>query len=585
MAPKNNSSSSDNPKRVRRKCTAPNCTNRVVQGGVCVTHGAKRKLCSFAGCSKAVKLAGFCSSHGPTRKKCDYIDPSCGPCARVAVQGGRCLSHGARRRFCAFPGKEVCTKNAVHGGYCKKHHDLVQDASGMLVLQSSPSIKSDSGDSIRNNSFCMPVGSSGGSIISGASSASVSDHSIASSSAPTGIMGGGMEQQEKPPSSLEYEQQVKSRAPRSEKPAPKKKSHDSKFPTPQHKRGLSIFDEMPTVDAIIGMGKNQGEPSTDAAAAAAAAAAAEGIASLASQHKKLKQEPEQPNISPQQPYADSNKTPNTQVTFADGTRQSQEAPVTAQPSSQENPEEVCLQNPSCACEACRSPTLAIFEQMLQASHKLERGEIGNDRYAGLSPPKLSPSKRSASSKYSKAVKFPDEQSSSSTSVGRKVSTNNVGETSSIPISRKQSHADGCPASTALAAAVKLARDIDDDEASRVRRSVSHDVDSPRSRYYHHQYYGHPPSHNYHPSQYHHHHNQHPHHYYYHQQPYPQHYYRHHESTSPAKAPGTPILSDDPPEPTHSSSESRREKRKQQKRLLPKPRGKEMEHLFIPSESN
>eukprot|EP00984_Skeletonema_dohrnii_P022342 scaffold11470_cov71-Skeletonema_dohrnii-CCMP3373.AAC.1 len=222
---------------------------------------------------------------------------------------------------------------------------------------------------------------------------------------------------------------------------------------------------MPTVDAIIGMGKNQGEPSTDAAAAAAAAAA-EGIASLASQHKKLKQEPEQPNIPPQQPYADSNKTPNTQVTFAHGTRQSQEAPVTAQPSSQENPEEVCLQNPSCACEACRSPTLAIFEQMLQASHKLERGEIGNDRYAGLSPPKLSPSKRSASSKYSKAVKFPDEQSSSSTSVGRKVSTNNFSETSSIPISRKQSHRDGCPASTALAAAVKLARDIDDDEASR-----------------------------------------------------------------------------------------------------------------------
>mmetsp|Transcript_18886 Transcript_18886/g.26897 ORF Transcript_18886/g.26897 Transcript_18886/m.26897 type:complete len:581 (+) Transcript_18886:160-1902(+) len=580
MAPRNNSSSSSaKPKRVRRKCTAPGCTNRVVQGGVCVTHGAKRKLCSYEGCSKAVKLAGFCSTHGPTRKKCDYIDPSSSdPCARVAVQGGRCLSHGARRRFCAFPGKEVCTKNAVHGGYCKKHHDLVQDASGMLVLQSSsPSIKNDSGDGIKNNAFCMPVGALGGSVISGTSSASVSDHSIASSSATTGILGGGMEQQEPPHMSLEYEEQVKPRAPNNEKSARKKKSQDSKFPTPQHKRGLSIFDEMPTVDAIISMGEKQRDPTTDAAAATAAA---EGIASLASQHKNLKQEPEHP-YPPQQPCADSNKTPNSLVTFADGTRQAQEAPATAQPSSQENSDEVCLQNPSCTCEACRSPTLAIFEQMLQASHKLERGEIANDiRYAGLSPPKLSPSKR-YSSKYNKSVKFPVELSSSSTCMGGKVSASNFGVTSSIPNSRRQS-----PAATALAAAVELARDVDYDETSHVRRSVSHDIDSPRSRYYHHQYYGYPPSHNYHPSQYPHH-NQHPHQYYYQQQPYPQHYYRHYEPRPlpPPRAPGTPILSDDPPKPAQSPSQLRREKRKQQKRLLPKPRGKEMEHLFVPSEAN
>jgi len=574
MAPRTSSSSSAKPKRVRRKCTAPGCTNRVVQGGVCVTHGAKRKLCSYGGCSKAVKLAGFCSTHGPTRKKCDYIDPSSGdPCARVAVQGGRCLSHGARRRFCAFPGKEVCTKNAVHGGYCKKHHDLVQDASGMLVLQSSsPSIKNDSGDGIKNNAFCIPVGALGGSVISGASSASVSDHSFASSSATTDILGGGMEQQEPPQASLECEEQVKSRAPRNEKSAPKKKSHDSKFPTPQHRRGLSIFDEMPTVDAIISMGEKQREATTDAAAAA------EGIASLASQHKTVKQEPVQP-CAPQQPCADSNKTPNSLVTFADGTRQAQEAPVTAQPNSQEDSQEVCLQNPSCTCESCRSPTLAIFEQMLQASHKLERGEIANDRYAGLSPPKLSPSKRYNCSRYNKSVKFPDERPSSSSSVGWKDSAKNFKGTSSIQISQKQS-----PASTALAVAVELARDVDHDETSLVRRSVSHDVDSPQSRYYHHQYYGYPPSHNYHPSQYHHH-NQGPHQYYYHQQqPYPQQYYRHYEPMPPAKAPGTPILSDDPLKPTQSSSQMRREKRKQKKRLLPKPRGKEMEHLFIPSEA-
>jgi hypothetical protein len=44
------------------------------------------------------------------------------------------------------------------------------------------------------------------------------------------------------------------------------------------------------------------------------------------------------------------------------------------------------------------------------------------------------------------------------------------------------------------------------------------------------------------------------------------------------------LGDDPLEPTPSSSESRRKQMKQQKRLLPKPRGKTLEHLFIPSEA-
>lgn len=78
------------PKRIRRKCSAPNCNNRVVQGGVCVTHGAKRKLCSHPGCNKAVKLAGACSMHGPGRKKCEKEG-----CTRTAVKGGVCITHGA----------------------------------------------------------------------------------------------------------------------------------------------------------------------------------------------------------------------------------------------------------------------------------------------------------------------------------------------------------------------------------------------------------------------------------------------------------------------------------------------------------
>ena len=90
-ATKSGRSTQTKPKRIHRKCSAPDCTNQVVQGGVCVTHGAKRKLCSYPNCNKAVKLAGFCSTHGPARKKCD--DPGC---SRVAVQAGKCLSHGAR---------------------------------------------------------------------------------------------------------------------------------------------------------------------------------------------------------------------------------------------------------------------------------------------------------------------------------------------------------------------------------------------------------------------------------------------------------------------------------------------------------
>ena len=47
-----------NPKRIRRKCTVEGCENRVVQGGLCISHGAKRKICGFPGCTKHVKKAG-----------------------------------------------------------------------------------------------------------------------------------------------------------------------------------------------------------------------------------------------------------------------------------------------------------------------------------------------------------------------------------------------------------------------------------------------------------------------------------------------------------------------------------------------
>jgi hypothetical protein len=120
-------------KRVRRKCTVDNCPNRVVQGGLCISHGAKRKCCLHPGCNKNVKKAGLCSTHGPARKRCDE-----GNCQKVAVQGGRCIAHGAKKKLCAV---DDCTKQAILSGMCKKHHD---HSNGIISTKSGSS--SEDGD-------------------------------------------------------------------------------------------------------------------------------------------------------------------------------------------------------------------------------------------------------------------------------------------------------------------------------------------------------------------------------------------------------------------------------------------------------
>ncbi len=107
-------------KRTRRKCSIEGCTNRVVQGGLCISHGAKRKLCGHPGCTKHVKKAGMCSAHGPPRKLCEFDN-----CPKVAVQGGRCIAHGAKKKLCSL---NSCKKQAILGGMCKKHHDQHMEA-------------------------------------------------------------------------------------------------------------------------------------------------------------------------------------------------------------------------------------------------------------------------------------------------------------------------------------------------------------------------------------------------------------------------------------------------------------------------
>lgn len=153
-------------KRPARKCKAEHCSNSVVQGGLCISHGARRKQCAHPGCSKNVKKAGMCSAHGPARKKCEHEN-----CSNIAVQGGLCISHGAKKRLCCQPG---CSKKArsTWRYMCKRHFDenLLDSpvaSSGLNAgapLVSPVSSRTDSNASIASavslDAQCYPVGSS-----------------------------------------------------------------------------------------------------------------------------------------------------------------------------------------------------------------------------------------------------------------------------------------------------------------------------------------------------------------------------------------------------------------------------------------
>ena len=59
------------PKRKRKLCSVDGCPKQVVQGGLCISHGAKkpkRKKCTHPGCTKVVRgKAGLCRSHWAKR--------------------------------------------------------------------------------------------------------------------------------------------------------------------------------------------------------------------------------------------------------------------------------------------------------------------------------------------------------------------------------------------------------------------------------------------------------------------------------------------------------------------------------------
>jgi hypothetical protein len=97
------------------------CKNGIVQGGLCVSHGAKRRSCRYPGCTKNSKCAGLCSKHGPPRKRCEHEG-----CTNVAVRAGKCKSHGAWTKSCEVDG---CSKVSAINGMCKRHYIAVREAS------------------------------------------------------------------------------------------------------------------------------------------------------------------------------------------------------------------------------------------------------------------------------------------------------------------------------------------------------------------------------------------------------------------------------------------------------------------------
>mmetsp|Transcript_2914 Transcript_2914/g.3310 ORF Transcript_2914/g.3310 Transcript_2914/m.3310 type:complete len:1082 (+) Transcript_2914:181-3426(+) len=193
-------------KRVRKKCSVGDCSNRVVQGGLCITHGAKRKLCGHPGCNKHVKKAGKCSTHGPARKRCDVEN-----CEKVAVQGGRCIAHGAKKKLCSV---DNCSKQAILSGMCKKHHDQEQFIEGHDSSTSSNMI----------SAYCIPV-------------------PVGSVSNAEGLARAKENEGNSP---IDYAS----------------RGEINSSTTTSHRRGLSIFQDMQTVDTIIGSSSTPANDST-----------------------------------------------------------------------------------------------------------------------------------------------------------------------------------------------------------------------------------------------------------------------------------------------------------------------------------
>ena len=75
-----------------KHCSSEGCTHIVVNGGLCIKHGAKVKLCSSERCTNKAKLGGVCIKHGATMKRCSHDG-----CINQVARRGVCKKHGAYR--------------------------------------------------------------------------------------------------------------------------------------------------------------------------------------------------------------------------------------------------------------------------------------------------------------------------------------------------------------------------------------------------------------------------------------------------------------------------------------------------------
>jgi len=207
------------------------------------------------------------------------------------------------------------------------------------------------------------------------------------------------------------------------------------------------------------------------------------------------------------------RTPRTAVHFAagggatvhyrQGPPTGAAAPASCRPAVAPPTETPCLGTAECACKNCRSPTLAIFEQMLLASHQLDRedgggggaagsgggadaggmvcGRTPRGYYAGLSPPKL----RTAAPPAPALVASSSDEPTGGTAGGgvgaRTVSDGSFGrdaggDTLAPPAPERPRHRVPAAAPPADAPA-------SDAKASDLSRTVSRDVESqsPRAR--------------------------------------------------------------------------------------------------------
>ncbi len=193
-----------------------------------------------------------------------------------------------------------------------------------------------------------------------------------------------------------------------------------------HQRGLSIFEDMSTVNAIISSGHAENRHATTSGTSSSSSSSGRQdvrpvpVAGAAAYHHPQGSSSYPSRVHPLSTTAPSailassfsapnhhndacsaTNTPTAQVSFPrrhhrlpapssfDAPGDGVGGPPPPAPGGNLGDPPPCMGNSSCVCNSCHSPTLAIFDQMSLASQKLENGEVDLAKYAGLSPPHLS----------------------------------------------------------------------------------------------------------------------------------------------------------------------------------------------------